>query len=46
MIADDVRAPAFARSAAFSASSRLIDLNGETDNLKTKKSNATIVAVM
>jgi hypothetical protein len=45
MIADDVRAPAFARSSAFSASSRLIDLNGETNNLKRKKSSAIIVAV-
>src|SRR5258708_36918117 len=30
--------------AAFSASSRLIDLNGETNSLKRKKSSATIVA--
>jgi Flp pilus assembly protein TadD len=31
------------RSAAFSASSRLIDLNGETNSLKRKKSSATRV---
>jgi hypothetical protein len=32
------------RSAAFSASSRLIGLNRETNSLKRKKSSATIVA--
>jgi hypothetical protein len=31
-------------SAALSASSRLIGLNGETNSLKRKKSSATIVA--
>jgi hypothetical protein len=32
------------QSMAFSASSRLIGLNGETNSLKKKKSSATIVA--
>jgi hypothetical protein len=32
------------RSAALSASSRLIGLNGETNSLKRNKSSATIVA--
>ena len=41
---DGIQCIAWPRSAAFSASSRLFDLNGEANSLKKKHSSATIVA--